>query len=219
MNLFAHFLDNKNLPIHKNVHYFAAYVRHFARFVGQPIMMFEIGTGAGGSSQMWKRYFGPLATIVTVDIKPERAKAGLEDCQIRVRVGDQSDDNFLADLIDEFGRPDIVLDDGSHMADHVKKTFRFLYPRMTHTGVYFVEDMHTAYWEEFGGGFRKPSSFIELSKGLIDELNADSTRGVLPPNQFSEGTISIHFYESIVVFERGRYPDKRSIITGNAQSY
>ncbi len=217
MQLLAHFLDNKGKPIHKNVHYFAAYERHFLPFVSRPIVMFEIGTGGGGSSQMWKRYFGPLARIVTIDNKPERTS--LEDEQVKVRIGDQSDTYFLAGLLDEFGPPDIVLDDGSHMTEHVTKTFRYLYPRTVHNGVYFVEDLHTAYWDEFGGGLRKPGTFIELCKDLIDELNADWTRGMLPPTQFTQQTVSMHFYDSIVVFERGRYPDKRSIITGEAQSY
>jgi cephalosporin hydroxylase len=217
MNLYQYFLDNKDRPIHKNIHYFAAYERHFSAFVGRPIVMFEIGTGGGGSSQMWKRYFGPLARIVTMDINPERAV--FEDQQVKVRIGDQSDANFLASVIEEFGTPDIVLDDGSHIMEHVTKSFRYLYPRTSVSGVYFVEDLHTAYAEEFGGGFRKPGSFIEFCKDLIDEINADWTRGMLPSTQFTQTTVSMHFYESIVVFERGRYIDKSSIVTGSAQTY
>jgi hypothetical protein len=38
--------------------------------------------------------------------------------------------------------------------------------------VYLVEDLHTAYWDEFGGGLKKEGTFIEFCKGLIDELNA-----------------------------------------------
>ena len=216
MSLYQYFLDNRDRPIHKSVHYFAAYERHFSRFVGIPFVMFEVGTGGGGSSQMWKRHFGPLANIVSIDINPERA--ALEDEQVKVRIGDQSDTHFLASLIDEFGTPDVVLDDGSHRAADVTATFRYLYPRTAHNGVYFIEDVHTAYWEEYGGGFRKAGSFIELCKGLIDEINADAIRGELPPTQFTQQTISMHFYESLIVFERGRYIDKRSIITG-AQTY
>jgi len=66
-------------------------------------------------------------------------------------------------------------------------------------------------------GISGPSSSI--CKDLIDEINADSTRGRLPPTQFTQSTVSMHFYDSIVVFERGVYPDKRSIITGNPQTY
>ncbi len=217
MNLFQYFLDNKERPIHKNLHYFAAYDKHFSPFVGRPMTMFEIGTGGGGSSQMWKRYFGPLARIVTMDINPERT--AFEDGQVKVRIGDQSDTEFLAAILDEFGTPDIVLDDGSHRMDHVTKSFRYLYPRTAVNGVYLVEDVHTAYLENYGGGFRKPGSFIELCKDLIDELNADWTNGMMPPTQFSQATVSMHFYDSIVVFERGRYIDKSSVVTGNAQTY
>jgi hypothetical protein len=46
---------------------------------------------------MWKEYFGPLAQIVTLDINPD-CKA-LEDAQIKVRIGDQSDVSFLVDQI------------------------------------------------------------------------------------------------------------------------
>jgi hypothetical protein len=73
MNLYQYFLDNADLPIHKNVHFFAAYERHFRPFVDRPVMLFEIGTGAGGTARMWKRYFGPLAIIVSIDILPECA--------------------------------------------------------------------------------------------------------------------------------------------------
>jgi cephalosporin hydroxylase len=217
MNLYQYFLDNQGRPIHKNVHYFAVYERHLATFVNRPVLMFEIGTGGGGSSQMWKRYFGALARIVTIDINPERASLG--DEQVNVRIGDQSDIDFLSDLIDEFGTPDIVLDDGGHLTGHITKTFRYFYPRLAHNGIYVVEALNTAYLEEFGGGFRKPGSFIELCKDLIDEINADSTNGMIPPTQFTQQTIGMHIYNTIVVFERGRYPDKRSIITGADTSY
>jgi len=217
VSLYEHFLDNKDRPIHKNVHYFVAYERHFAPFRGRPMTMLEIGTGGGGSSQMWKRYFGPLATIVTIDINPERAALG--DEQVKVRIGDQSDTGFLASLIEEFGAPDIVLDDGSHIAEHVKATFRYLYPRTARNGVYLVEDLHTAYWPDFGGGLRRPGSFIELCKDLIDELNAEATGGELAPTPFTGQTISMHFYNAIAVFERGRYVDTRSVITGASQTY
>jgi hypothetical protein len=71
-----------------------------------------------------------------------------------------------------------------------------------------VEDLHTAYWEEYEGGLRKPTTFIEVCKSLIDELNADHTRGALAPNEFTKSTMALHFYDSVVVFERGAYTRK-----------
>ena len=217
MTLLSHFLSNTGRPIHKNVHYFPIYERHFAPFVGRPLTMIEIGCGGGGSSQMWKQHFGPYARIVGLDINP--ACRAYEDEQVRVRIGSQSDNAFLADVLDEFGAPDIVLDDGSHHMDDVNATFNWLYQRVHHGGIYLVEDLHTAYWSEFGGGFRRPGTFIERCKDLIDEFNADYTRGALPPTAFSVATRSMHVYDSVVVFERGQALDKRSIITGNAQHY
>jgi hypothetical protein len=35
-------------------------------------------------------------------------------------------------------------------------------------------------------------------KNLIDELNADHSRGALPATEFTRTTLSMHFYDSIV---------------------
>lgn len=228
MNLYSYFLSNKTLPIHKNKHYFPVYERHFSKFVNRPIFFLEIGSGGGGSSQMWKRYFGPLAVIVTIDIRPECLN--FSDDQVKVRIGDQSDPVFLNSLLSEFGAPDVILDDGSHQMHHVTATFQHLYHRMAPEGVYMVEDLHTAYWTDWGGGLRKPGSFIELCKHLVDELNGDHIDGPLRPpsveaefpadfssTEFTHQTLSMHFYDSIVAFERGRSDaeSKRSMVTGD----
>jgi cephalosporin hydroxylase len=202
MALWDLFLNHQGRTIHKWKHYFPAYEAHFARYIDRPLTFLEIGCGKGGSLQMWKRYFGPHAQIIGIDLNPECA--AYQEDQIAIRIGDQTDHNFLAKIIEEFGQPDIVLDDGSHVMAHILETFRFLYPRTAANGVYMVEDLHTAYWDEFGGGVRKPGTFIEVAKLLIDELNADHSRNALPPTQFTRSTQSIHFYDSLAVFERGR---------------
>jgi hypothetical protein len=79
-----------------------------------------------------------------------------------------------------------------------------------------VEDLHTAYWDEFEGGLRKPSTFIELCKNLIDELNADHSRGALPPTEFTKSTLSMHFYDSVAVFELGMHTKKIASQTGGS---
>jgi hypothetical protein len=179
------------------------------------MVFLEIGCGRGGSAQMWKRYFGPHAQIVGIDVNPE-CKSFEED-QIKIRIGSQSDIDFLQKLLDEFGTPDIVLDDGSHIMSDVVETFRFLYPRTSSTGVYLVEDLHTAYWDEYGGGLGREGTFIEVCKALVDELNADLSRGALPATDFTRSTLSMHFYDSIVAFERGRrLPHSDVRISGRA---
>lgn len=201
MDLWADFLTNRGKVIHKWEHYFPIYERHFAPWRGRSLTFLEIGVARGGSLPMWRRYFGPLAKIVGVDIDP-RCKAREAD-GVFVRIGDQSDPAFLDRVIDEFGPPDIVLDDGSHQMAHIHASFDHLYPRLPKNGVYVVEDLHTAYWPDFGGGVNEPGSFINLSKSLIDKLNADHARGAVDVDDFTRQTFSICFYDSVVVFEKG----------------
>jgi len=212
MTLWSDFLTNDQRLIHKWKHYFPAYERHFAKFVNTDVVFLEIGCGEGGSLQMWKRFLGPHARIVGIDLRPE-CKEFAED-QIDIRIGDQSDKTFLQDVCTEFGVPDVVLDDGSHIMSHIHGSFSVLYPQLPRNGVYMVEDLHTAYWSEFEGGLRRKESFIETCKDLIDELNADHSRGALPATEFGRSTLSIHFYDSIVVFEKGRHSRKIAPQTG-----
>lgn len=208
MGLFHQFLTNEMRVIHKAKNYFPVYERHFQKFVNQSVTFIEIGVGSGGSLQMWKQYFGPYAQIVGLDINPQCAE--LEEDQIAVRIGSQSDPVFLESIVREFGVPDVVLDDGSHVMQDMRQTFLFLYPRLAPAGVYMIEDLQTAYWDEFGGGLRRPESFIEYSKGLIDELNADHARGAVSPSQFTRTCLSMHYYDGALVFERGRHPRQRA---------
>ncbi|ACL61642.1 class I SAM-dependent methyltransferase [Methylobacterium nodulans] len=207
MSLYNIFLSNTGRPIHKSPHYFFAYERHFGRYVGDPVTFLEIGAGNGGSSQMWKRWLGPLARIVTIDINPVCQQYA--DEQVSVRIGDQSDPVFLQSLIDEFGAPDVVLDDGSHHMDHVTASFDFLYDRIAANAVYMIEDMHTAYWPDYGGGRGEPRSMVERFKGLIDELNADHVRdGTVAPSRFTRQTVAMTAYDSILVFEKAQMINK-----------
>lgn len=206
MSLWNEFLTNTGPAIHKWKHYFPAYERHLERYRNRPCTIVEIGCGQGGSSQLWRRWLGPLAQVVGLDIRPECSAFATEE--VAIRIGDQSDTNFLASVLEEFGTPDIVVDDGSHVMEHVNTTFRYLYPRTAKDAVYIIEDMHTAYWPSFGGGLKREGSFIETAKDLVDELNADLSRGAVAPTDFTRTTLSMHFYDSMVVFERGRTPPK-----------
>jgi hypothetical protein len=213
MSLWQDFLTNDGTIIHKWVHYFPIYERHFAWYRNKSLTFLEIGVSRGGSLAMWQRFFGPLARIIGIDIEPH-CKAH-ESPGVFVRIGDQSDEQFLGAVIDEFGIPDVVLDDGSHHMDHIAKSFRFLYPRMPKNAVYMVEDLHTAYWEEFGGGVSSPDSFINLAKSFVDRLNADHSRGTIAPDFITRQTFGISFYDSVVAFEKGDVFRKEALKTGH----
>ncbi len=214
MNIWQDFLKNDEKVINKWTHYFPVYERHFSGWRNKSLTFIEVGVERGGSLQMWQRFFGPMAKIIGIDINPE-CKAH-ERPGIFVRIGDQSDHGFLRSVVDEFGVPDVVLDDGSHMMDHIASTFAFFYPEMHKNAVYMVEDLHTAYWEEFGGGVDKPDTFINYAKGCVDRLNADHSRGAVPQDAITRETFAISFYDSIVCFEKGDVWWKNSIMIGPA---
>jgi len=210
MTIWQDFLLNERKVIHKWTHYFPIYERHFSPWVNKAVTFMEIGVSQGGSLSMWQRYLGPHATIIGIDIDPSCAKH--ETPGIHVRIGDQSDTVFLDQVIDEFGVPDIVLDDGSHQMNDMITTFQHVYPKMLKNTVYMVEDLHTAYWDEYCS--ENPlDNFLALSKAYVDVLNIEESRGKVRPDPILAGTFGISFYPSAVVYER--VPHKMfSVATG-----
>ena len=64
------------------------------------------------------------------------------------------------------------IDDGGHTMGQQIATFEEMYPKVNENGVFLIEDLHTSYWQSYGGGYRKPGTFMEYAKALTDQLNA-----------------------------------------------
>lgn len=114
--LVKYFDQNESNLIHKWLHYFDIYHKHFEKFVGKDVVVLEFGVSHGGSLQMWKHYFGKKARIIGVDINPECKK--FVEHQIEVEIGSQEDKEFLKRLMKRVGWVDIVIDDGGHTMLH-----------------------------------------------------------------------------------------------------
>lgn len=194
-------------------HYIEIYERYFSRFRYSEVVILEIGIYQGGSLQIWKEYFGSKAKIYGIDIQPECKK--FEDDQITIFIGSQSDTNFLSYLKKNIPKPDIILDDGGHMMHQQIISFENLFEYLKDDGVYLVEDLHTSYWKEYDGGYKRSNTFIEYSKELIDQLNAYHSRSsVLVPNQYTENIYSLHFFDSVLIVEKGLHREPVSIMKG-----
>jgi hypothetical protein len=153
-----------------------------------------------GSLELWREYFGASATIFGIDIDPRCA--ALVDPPNQVRIGSQADTAFLKKVVSEMGGVDIVLDDGSHIAQHQRASFETLFPLLNDGGLYVIEDLHTAYWPgRFQGGFRRRGTAIEYLKLMIDDLH-HWYHGRRSPNKAGECIKAIHFYDSIAVIEK-----------------
>lgn len=200
-DLYTYFKNNEGRLIHKWFHYFEVYDRHFSKFRGTDVHIVEFGVSQGGSLEMWKDYFGPNCKIYGVDINPHCKT--FEDDQVTVFIGDQGDRKFLRTLAEDIPRIDILIDDGGHKMKQQINTFKELYHRIQKDGVYLCEDLHTSYWLGWGGGYRRPGTFIEFSKNFIDYINAwHSKTPLLNVSAFTKSTYSLHYYDSILVIEK-----------------
>jgi hypothetical protein len=189
-------------------HYLDTYDRYLSRYRDKQPRFLEIGIADGGSFNLWRPYFGSAATLFGIDIKPGSvAKVEALGLDCHARVGSQADPEFLRSVVDEMGGVDIVIDDGSHVAEHQVASFRTLFPLLNDGGVYICEDLHTAYWGgEWHGGLKQPGTFIELTKDIIDSLHQwyAPVANDLSDMNLHRSIPAIHIHDSMVVIEKAK---------------
>jgi hypothetical protein len=202
--------------MHRWHHYIPIYERHFARFRNRPVNLLEIGVQGGGGLYMWHRYFHPQSAIHGVDINPDCVVPRFYN--VRATIGDQADPALWAELLPKLGKLDIVIDDGGHTMHQQIASFEMIYHTMADDGVYLVEDTHTTL---FGGDFHdRADGYTWMQKAHADTLRLmewsgrPANFGTLMHNpraldedsnvsEFCRTTQGIHFYDSVVVYERG----------------
>lgn len=212
--LIDYFENHEHRMIHKWMHYFEIYERHFAQFRNLPISLLEFGVLHGGSLQMWKHYFGPQAKIYGADINPRCAELAEE--QITILLADQESRESLQNICKTLPPFDIIIDDGGHTMLQQTTTFEEIWGQLKIGGVYLIEDMHTSYWPSFGGGYKNPVNFVEYTKGLIDQLNAWHAvpNSSLAVNEFTRTAFSMHYYDSVLVVEKRALQAPRARMKG-----
>lgn len=188
--------------VSKWAHYLDIYHRHFARFRGRSPVVLAIGVAHGGTLDLWRDYFGPGCRLYGVDGDP-RCRA-FEDRAEKIFIGEQADRDFLARLRAEVPRVDVLIDDGGQAMPQKIAVFEALFAHVADEGVYLCEDLHASYWEEFGGGYRRDGTFIELAKTLVDQLHAwHSVEPVhFHMSDFTQTAGGMHFYDSVLVIDR-----------------
>ena len=224
----AGFLFRRNLPRLATIygtdkwghHWYAAhYARHFQHLRRKKITVFEIGVGGyenplegGWSLRMWRRYF-PKAQIVGLDYYDKSPHA---EKRIRIYRGDQSDEKLLRQIVAETGRPDIIIDDGSHQNRHVIKSFEVLFPLLADEGIYAVEDTQTAYWPADGGSsddLRNAPTSMRLLKDLVDGLNHEEfMKPGYRPSYSDQNITAVHFYHNLVFIQKGRNQEGSNLV-------
>jgi O-antigen biosynthesis protein len=216
------FLNHKGKTFDKWSAYLDVYDKLFTPLQDAPISILEIGVMNGGSLEVWAKAFPNSKHIVGVDINPDCAKLVFDDSRITMVVGDANDKDVInqicTTITDSFS---IIIDDGSHIGSDVIRSFNNYFPLLGNDSLYVVEDMHSSYWQEFGGALRTPVTSMSYFKRLADISNYEHWRLKLTRSEylkrFSElydteikdtelSTIhSIQFFNSMVVVNRKKY--------------
>ena len=188
---------------------YESYLKHLCQ---KEFILLELGVASGASLKMWAEYF-PKAKIYGIDTNP--------DCATYVPgvfIGSQSDTAFLDKLFSEIGIPDVIIDDASHHSPHTIASFKHLFPKMKNDGLYFVEDNHCFYDQQYGEAPPYGQGMSEVYKffsGLdthVDvngrymtgsrdmALNAPIDSPPIP--EYSHVLDSIHIHQSLRLFKR-----------------
>ncbi|MGH8660605.1 MAG: hypothetical protein ACREUB_02445, partial [Burkholderiales bacterium] len=97
-----------------------------------------------------------------------------------------------------------VIDDGSHVNSHQIETFRILWPFVSDSGTYIIEDVQTSYWPAFGGGHVESREYANSCMGhfkkMVDSVNLPeflAPAGAELPLDPAIGRIA--FYHNLIV--------------------
>jgi hypothetical protein len=206
-------------------HYTGHYRMHLGRFKTKRINLLEIGVGGyehpdrgGESLRMWKRYFRK-AHIYSIDIHD---KAELQENRITIFKGSQVDAEFLDSVCRHIGEIDVIIDDGSHINEHVIETFKMLFPKLKDGGVYVIEDTQTSYWEDYGGDstdLRNPKTMMNFFKDMVDSLNNEEfmIEGY-QKSYYDQHVVSMHFYHNMVFIHKGKNDEKSNMVENNRRT-
>ncbi len=183
------------------------YQRYFHSLQKKRLNILEIGVGGyedskegAESLRMWKTFFRK-SRIVGIDIND---KTHFREHRVDIRQCDQTDAVALRKLSDEYGGFDIIIDDGSHLNEHVIATFHVLFPLLRPNGIYSIEDTQTSYWPGWGGGINKPDTLMTFFKNLADGINhVEYPIPQYTPSYFDQNIVEIAFFHNLIVIRKG----------------
>ena len=197
--------------------YLPFYDELFEKYRTQNLNLLEIGVQNGGSLETWKTFFSNANILIGCDIDTRCSNLQYDDPRVHVVVGDanqpETHDRITA-LCKDF---DIVIDDGSHLSNDILNSFMIYFPMVKPGGLFIVEDAHTLYLNDWGGGVLNEFSAYSFFKKLVDvisiqfwgnELSVDAYfRTFFPigqmPSFLKEGWVeSIEFRNSIIVIRK-----------------
>lgn len=139
-------------------------------------------------------------------------KTYLPEAQVTFLSDGNMDKNALINFANKMAPYDLVIDYGNANVNRQVNTFIALFPLINVTGTYVLENIYGSYWPEFGGQLYSQHTAVEAMKTMIDRLNwpayrnekAGETQVKTPELDFFEQTLtSLHFYNNLIIIEKG----------------
>lgn len=215
--------------------YLPFYDELFEKYRTQKLSLLEIGIQNGGSLETWKTFFSEANAIIGCDIDERCGSLQYDDSRVNVVVGDANQPNTINKITNICNSFEIVIDDGSHQSNDILNSFFIYFTFVKPGGLYVIEDTHTLYMNEWGGGVLNEFSAYSFFKKLIDVINIQFWGNELPidvyfrtffplgqmPTFIKEGWVeSIEFRNSIIVIRKSQVASHEKlgdrIITGNS---
>ncbi len=197
--------SDKSSSIRAGWDYLRNYEAQFEEFRTQPINLIEIGVARGPSLRAWQWFFSQ-ARIIGIDINPDCA--AYSGGRVKVEIGSQVDGPFIDRICTE-NPPTIIIDDGSHQADHIITTFERAFPFLLPGGLYIVEDLafHFGQKSEKTGVARAadaPGYFAAIAQDCMARFGRGGIILTEAPHPFSSLIDSIMFIGSALIIRRRR---------------
>ena len=203
----------KKYPTSKNNSGFIElYQKYFDQLKDKKINILEIGVYKGDSLRLWREYF-TRAKICGIDIKNNN----IDINGVEIFLGDQSNKEFLKNIINKYQSFDIIIDDCSHISKHIIRSMDYLYNHLKENGLYIIEDLQTSYFPRYGGSryrLKKNNTSMNFIKSLTDSINYEQNDKPFYKRKKFDGEIKyVHFYQNIAIIKKGEsvkyfYKDK-----------
>jgi hypothetical protein len=159
------------------------YCPHYERHLGDGFTfrgtLVEVGVAAGNSLRTWREFY-PFAQVIGIEINVAYADVG-------VLLGDAATPEPWQQLS---AVPDVIIDDGSHVASEILTTFAIGWQRLAPGGWYVIEDLETTRHGQFGGD----SHTFGPVGALLDEMARLAIMG----------QVELHLYEEIAFIKKLR---------------
>ncbi len=173
-----------------------SYLPHYAYHLPERVdRILEIGCEMGESLRMWREIY-PGAEIHTIDLFENTKFAQEDDIKKEGFITVRGDQYYRSTYKKLIGKFDVIIEDGSHRADHQLFSFYMLFENFLKSeGLYVAEDLHCCTEPFFRGSI---STFEDTLLGSIERS------GSWFHAQYGQLIENISLYERKIAFIKKR---------------